>query len=402
MVTEFNYIPSREDDDEYVGHFFYKLKDVIHSHGYEQIKDRLWLLTKTIVSYPSEEIDIEYQKQTIKILKELISGAWHCKDEMRKEKYSHPSFSLEWTDNPYAQRKTDQDRDYKKRNIHCLRELGNIKWLSDREITNFTLAIDHFFDQLHVLNWFALLDKWEEYTTKRGCIFIDGWDDQPLTTYEELARLIEASFLAAEFLYSHLPEEGVPHNEHLYDSSFAITKLDATNTDVYNPLEHINAIFGYYSSSELLSNLDHWLECAITENKIWDVDEPGRLVEFHDTIVCIYEAGWLLTQGDQIPKTWLDPNRFKGYAAPKENLNLQGKLLLQPKQRANSARTLSILYRRTGLDLTKDHLAEALSYALQKKSSPYNKYSQVRIVIKKVIEILDMINRNVCQKYGSQ
>lgn len=337
---------------------------------------------------------------TISLLKKMVAAAWHCKDNMEKEKYTHPSFHVKWIENPFRQRTKDQDKQYHDRNRSNLIHAGKIQCLSVEEVRNFTLAIDRFFAKLSVLNWFALLDKWEVYSKEEETIITGLWDEHPLCTYEELTRLIEIAFLGDNFYYYNLYDDGLLHNLHFFEDDYVITKLDAVNTDCYNPLEQINWIFGDYTASELKEFVDYWFDCANDATKIWDRDEPGKLVDFHDRVICLYEAGWLLTQGDEIPNDWLHPNCFKSFESPKINTTAETSTnFLSDKKLRNPRKTLSKLYCRTGVGLLKYHLAEVLSFALQKRNCSYKDYGEDRIKIKQIIEILDVINKETCARH---
>lgn len=394
MRNDFDYVP-KKNDDEYVDHFLHGLHNEFWHPDYKNIKQKLWALTKAVVSYGWED-DVDHSI-TIALLKRLIAGAWRCKDYMEREKYTHPSFNRKWVGNPFYQRIKDQDKDFLERNKPYLMHEGRIEHLSIEEIRNFTLAIDSFFEKLNVLDWFKLLDRWEEYSKKADSIASYGWDEHPLCTYEELLRLIEITFLADSFYYNHIVEEGLPHNGHLFEDDYVITKLDATNTDVYNPLEHVNWIFADYTADELKEEIDYWFDCANSRTKIWSKAEPGKLVDFHDRVICLYEAGWVLVQGEEIPTDWLDPTCFESFEKPKEAItNIHCGYSLSSKERGNPAKTLSKLYRRTGVDLLRNHLSEILSYALRTDRVPHNPYDEDRKKIKQIIEVLNVINQQVC------
>ncbi|WP_196937865.1 hypothetical protein [Sphingobacterium pedocola] len=390
------YFPDK-NDDEYVDYFVSGMHRSFWDRDYKTIKQNLWLLTKAVVSFGWENTEEVDHGRTVIFLKKMVTAAWRCKEYMEREKYTHPSFHLKWEENPFYQRPTDQDHEYNDRNKPYLMHEGKIQHLSVAEVRDFTLAIDHFFEQLNVLDWLALLDKWEEYSRKVESIASEGWDEHPLCTYDELRRLIEITYLGDSFYYNHPVEDGLVHNGHFFDADYVITKLDATNTGVYNPLEQINWIFGDYTVYELKEEIDYWFDCAIDETKIWNKAEPGKLIDFHDWIICLYEAGWLLLQGEEVPAKWLDPHLFEHFDLPKESLTQNPQTnLLSLKQRANSTRTLSILYRRTGIGFLRDQLGEVLSYALRTSKNPYSSYEDKRNLLKKIVEILDVINQRNC------
>lgn len=386
---------AEKDCDGYVSDLAFDLHAVAHESEYKTIKHDLWQLTKAVISFDwkdSEELD---HSKTIAFLKKMVEAAWHCKDNMEREKFTHPSFDAKWTDNPYRQSLKNRDREYKDRNKSSLIHEGKIEYLSVEEVRNFSLAIDLFFDKLGVLNWFALLDKWEYYSKKRDGIVASDWDDHPLCTYEELMKLIEIVFLADNFYYYNLYDDGLIRNLHYFENDYVITKLDAVNTECYNPLEHVNWAFGQYGASELKEAVNYWFECANDSDKVWDRDEPGKLVDFHSFLVSLCEAGWLLTQGDEIPAAWLDPNCFKSFETPKiEGMEAASPHLLSLKKRKNPQKTLSKIFGRAGIRSLCNTLDMVLSYSLQ-KSSMYGDCKKERLQINEIIEILDAINNRL-------
>lgn len=83
---------AEKDCDGYVSDLAFDLHAVAHESEYKTIKHDLWQLTKAVISFDwkdSEELD---HSKTIAFLKKMVEAAWHCKDNMEREKFTHPSF----------------------------------------------------------------------------------------------------------------------------------------------------------------------------------------------------------------------------------------------------------------------------------------------------------------------
>ena len=388
------------DDEEYIDHITHEFLRPLRFFGYEELKESLWYLTKAVTAQdPEQDYKTKDYGNVISTLKDLINGAWILKDRMRREQYTPPFFNVEWVVNPYRQKVKHQDRDYSKRNKPSIIVRGEFQQVDTREVSNFALALDDFFSRISVVEWSLLLDRWGEYAKKQDSIAPSGWDDQPLDTYENLLTLVEVAYFVKSAYYCEFLPECMPHNEHLFDNDFTIIHLDAVNTGKYNPLEHINRIMHRYNASLLKQEIGDWFDCGIEQDRIWDKDEPGKLVRIYEDVAILLEGGWLLTQGDEVPSTWLDPDAFEDFDTPM--LEEGGGLKehhLSKKQVKNPHRALSKVYRRTGVGLDREHLFYILQCALQNGAKTYNSFDDLRDKLFEIINLLYLINLDVCSR----
>ncbi len=400
MKNDFTYqIP--KDDDEYVDHLTHEFLWPFQFFGYEELRKQLWSLTKAVTAQdPEHDYKTQDYSKVIEMLKELINSAWIFKDRMKREEYTPPLLNVEWVTNPFRQKSKHQDPDYGKRNRPGVVAKGGLQHLGTQEIKNFMIALDDFFSRISVVEWCLLLDKWQEYANKWDSIASSGWDDQPLDTYENLLKLVEIAYLVRDLSYCEFLQECAPHNEHLFEDDYTIIHLDAGNTGKYNPLEHINWIMHRYNATLLKQEIDDWFDCSIEKDQIWSKAEPGKLVGIYEDVATLLEGAWLLTQGDEVPSSWLDPDTYEHFEGPKleEGQRLKEHHLTE-NQLANPHRALSKIYRRTGVGLARQQLRDMLRWALQKEFKAYNPFSELRQKLFKIIELLYLINIDVCSRW---
>lgn len=399
MKNDFTYQPPK-NDDEYVAHLTHEFLLPLRMFGYENIKRELWSLTKNVTAQDYEgDFKAKDYTKGINTMKDLINGAWIFKDRMRREQFSPPLLNVDWVINPFCQKEKHQDWEYNKRNRPLVLARGELQCLSTSEVRNFTSALDDFFSPLSVVEWGSLLDKWYEHTNKSDSIASSGWDDQPLDTYENLLRLVEVAYLVQDLSYCEFIQEGAPHNELLFEDNYTIMHLDAGNTGKYNPLEHINWIMHRYNATSLKKEIDDWFDCGIEKDWIWEKGEPGMLVRIYEDVATLLEGGWLLTQGNEVPGFWLDPDTYEHFELPKLEEKGQLKVChLTDKQLAKPNRALSKIYRRTGIGLDRQQLREMLFWALQKEFKSYHPFSDLKKKLFIIIELLYLINLDICNR----
>ncbi|WP_157278799.1 hypothetical protein [Olivibacter sitiensis] len=399
MKNDFTYqIP--KDDNEYIDHLTHEFLWPLRLFGYEKLKESLWSLTKVVTAQdPEHDYKTKDFTKVIETMKDLINGAWVFKDRMRRERFTPPLLNIEWVENPFRQKVKHQDPDYDKRNRPGIASKGDLKQLNKYELRNFNIALDDFFSKISVVEWCLLLDKWHEYANKWDSIASSGWDDQPLDTYENFLKLIEVAYYVQEAYYCGFTKDGMPHNEHLFEDDYTIIHLDAGNTGKYNPLEHINWIMHRYNATSLKQEIDEWFDCGIEKDSLWNKGEPGKLVRIYEDVATLLEGGWLLTQGDEVPSFWLDPDTYDHFEEPKlEEGNGLKEHHLTNKQFSNPHWALSKIYRRTGVGLARQELLYMLHWALQKEFKAYNQFDELRQELFKIIELIYLINIEVCSR----
>jgi uncharacterized protein (UPF0297 family) len=399
MNTDFHYIP--DNQKEQIEHILCDVTSVFNQYGYENLKADLWNLTKSVTSenYEGKIITTNFSP-IVNALKNLVEGSWQLLEKKKRFNFKDPYFEVKQVINPYRQSLKDRSYNDGIINSHLARFKGAIQYLSKEESLNFEIAIGHFFNQLNVLDWTKLLDSWELYAASNTSIAGNGEDQSPLDTYEHLMKLIEISYLVNEWDYSRCQ---ISPNEHLFDNETIINQLDLEDMESHNPLVHINMIMADYNAGMLKIEIADFFDSACSKDTIWKTEEPGHAIKFCEKLICLWEAGWLLIQSDEIPDSWMDPNQFENCEVPKradlpEDLFIHH---LKKKEIKNPARALSKIYRKTDMSFKRRHIREMLWYAMQTKRSPCDDHDNLRKKLFILVEALYLINFEVCSRIST-
>lgn len=187
-------------------------------------------------------------------------------------------------------------------------------------------------------------------------------------------------------------------NYHLFEKRYVAFEIDPGNNGIYNPLSEVNYILSEYNASTIKLEIKDWFDCAIEKDKLWHKGEPGDLILLHNSVVGLVEGGWLLTQCNEIPSDWIDPNTFIFFFSYKPD---EGELFnhhLTTTEFENPHLALSSVFRRSGMEFMRDTLKDLLWYALQTKHKTDSEIKKLKEDLFRLAEALYLINLKVSSK----
>jgi len=365
------------------------------TYGFEALKKDLWALIKAITHDQIKEEQRPDFSELLVTLVKIVEGAWQFLEYKKRYQFEHSSLNIKYAKNPYCQQ-NDREEHAEKKLDHLSPFGGELALLSKEEVRDFTVALEDFFSVMGVLDWKRLLKNWIKLFDDEDDFVECFGDDIPLIIYEYLMKLIETAYLINYWYETEsLPEP----NAHLFETDYIIFEMNPKDDENYNPLLEINWMFEEYNATILKQEINDWFACSEEIGRFWEKGEPADLIRIHDGVVRLLEAGWLLTQCDELPLSWLDPNSFDCFSQPKpEEYALSGVIqYLTKAQCDNIYLTLSELYNGSSIGYRRDSLRNRLFCALQTKIR-YLFCSDIKEVIMPIIEVLYLINLEVCSR----
>jgi len=274
--------------------------EVFRENSVEQLRLDLWDWMKYLnaekFSEPRDFSDI------YKSISTLIDGAWTTLKRAQEEGFKHYSCCEPLEVGPCLKtmhsEKEERARRFRKRITHYS---GKILHLEQEEVYDFYAVFEGFFHYQTLTSWKALLHEGS----------ICSQDKQPFGTrdmlylYERLAKLIESCFLVTRILLEEL--KGFPHFGYM-DKDWKAMHLNSEEYD--SPYENVNYALTCYNATQFKKQLKRWYKCAISSTKIWNDDEPGRLVLLYQFIQKLVDNAWFIYGCDEIMTRWKkDPYR---------------------------------------------------------------------------------------------
>lgn len=327
-------------------------------------------------------------------LKELVEAAWTCEQMRKRFDYKHEYLSIPWKINPLGLPLNKLSEGNRFLTSHLQMHDGKISVLSRREVGNFFLVFDRFFQKLDVVNWGKLLDLWHKFGESGSSIVCDGYDYEPQETYLQLQRLIEACCLAESFGFC---PSYYPPNSHLFYRDNVMLELYSETYDGYNPYLQLSWIFTEYSLPKMREDFLQWMDCAKNKEKIYKQDEPATLMSLCSDVIKLLEIGWLILYTPEMPEHWLHPNTF-GSDNDQSAVNTQEESLsfLSKKEQRNPGKALRKFYKKNSwYHYQRMSLNDALYYALHTKAEYYNVeiFAKLEQTISKLMETLYLVNQ---------
>lgn len=393
MNTEFHFdFTEIYDEDDRMDVLLGDLRNVYCRFTHDEWREQLWKVTVAVSS--STQQPAEGLGQFIDNLKELIEAAWSALQLRTRTNYKHEYLSMPWTENPYAIEEEKLSDYHKHLTSHLQYHKGKVTMLSRKEVGDFFLVFDDFFQQLDVISWPKLLDAWLDFANSESAITDSGYDYTPLDTYHHLLRLIEACHLVENF---GIVRQFYPPNKHLFLVDNHMLELYAETYDSCNPFLQLSWIFIEDTLPEIRNSLAHWMHCAKNKDKIYDQDEPATLILFHSDMCKLLEIGWLILYTREMPTFWLDPKKFDPDGNQTLiNLSEEKCLFLTKKEQRFPKKALRKFYKKhSWFHYQRIKLKDALYYALHTKATYHNieAFNELEESMGKLMEILYLINR---------
>lgn len=397
MNTDLNFDFTKiEDKEEQTDYLLSPLRRSFCKYTIEEWTKKLVEFTNAVYSdtHEVENKRIDYSEFTASI-KVLIREAWLALQKRNRTGFTHECIGMPWKKNPYSLdvHKICDSHRYRtsyKRNFD-----NKITLLSAEETRDFFLVFDDFFNQLNVLSWIDLLDIWLKFSASESSIISNGYDYTPHETHRNLQRLIEACYLASDFVFS---PTFYPPNAHLFAIDYMMIELYSETYDGYNPFLMLGGIFSEYELSKLKSEFAYWMRCAIHQNEIYNKDEPCFLLSLHSIVTQLLEVGWLILYTEEMPAYWLDPEKMDAdFDCHKVNTKEEAYDYLKTNEQADPAKALRKFFKKNSwFHYKRMNLNQALYYALQTKETYYNVkfFEELEKEMSKFIEILYALNRD--------
>jgi len=368
------------------------IQDVFTPYGFLALKNDLWELAKAVIQGKCEKQDEPDFSSLLATLDKLIEGAWQLLEYKNRLPFYQSSLNMLYDKNPYFFKDEDTNRPDICTVDYLIAFEDQFTMLTKEEVRDCFIALGKFFSVIGILDWKWLLKKWTLFINSDTTVFNRGWDYSPLTTYEYLLKLVEALYLVTYWSNA----ESLPEcNEHLFIEEKAIIEMDYKHTRNCNPLQQINWSYEQYNASILKDEVEVWFACSEEKERLWNKDEPAELIKIYTDVVRLLEAGWLLTQSNEIPISWLHSNGLD----PKQEENSLEHVVrnLTKEQCDNIHITLANLYKSTSIGGIRRELKDRLWCALQTKEV-YDFSSKIKKVIMPIIEVLYLINLEVCSR----
>lgn len=399
MNTDFNFdFTTSGDENDHLDYLLDALIRKYNRYSLHEWKVGLSRMKQAVVtdSYESRETNCNYFNEWVPAVKEIIEEAWLVLEKRRYTRFEHEYIGMRWENNPYAF-KTDDIRESNLFRTSYLRaHQEKITVLSEEETRNFFLVLEDFFQQLDVVSWLRLMDKWLEFSLLPDSISASGYDSTPLETYHQVMKLIEACYLMEDFRFA---PGFYPPNIHLFTIDNMMLELYSETYDGYNPYLLLSYVFERYSLSGLKNDFSYWMKCAKNKDEIYAKDEPEELLALHSNIVQLLEIGWLILYTQEMPKHWLNPETFSSdFDVNQVNIEEEVYTHLKGKERKNPGKALRKFYKKHNwYHYQRMTLEDALYLALQTKRAHYSDDILPRLEdeINKLMEILYALNREL-------
>ncbi|QIH32494.1 hypothetical protein [Sphingobacterium sp. DR205] len=396
MNTDFNFIPeSFEDEEDKMDYLFGHLRWLYGQHSLVEWKKKIEELVQVISNNYCEAHLVEKDfSPFVSEIKKIIEEAWCVLQKSNRMEFKHEYLGIEWKPNPYALKKKNISEHHQYRTSFKRQFQNKITLINEYECRDFFLVFDDFFNQLDVINWLKLMDKWAEFSLGGKGLISECYDYTPHQTSHHLQRLFEACYLMDDFVFC---PGFYPPNSQLFHIDYMMLNCYSETYDGYNPFLLLAYLFTGYELSELKNSFSYWMYCAKNQTEIYSKDEPGTLLGLYKSIGELLEIGWLILHTLDMPEHWLDPARMDSdFDITKVNIKEEVLTFLSREEQRNLRKSLHNFYKANSwFHYQRMTLEDALYYALQTKHQYYNieHFEKLESNINKLMEILYALNR---------
>ncbi|MEC3879940.1 hypothetical protein [Parapedobacter sp. 10938] len=366
------------------------ISEALYYDDYESFGKKLWELAGWVTSQSIELPDRALVDKVVDQTIAMVKGAHFFLHHKERLGFEDSDIDRVWVPNPYAMPEKHR-RSYDRRLDHYLAHREErFQWLAEDEIQNFTLAFKRCFSILSLSDWLSLLESWRMFALDGDPVSV-GSDFTPLKTYEQLAKLSEACFVALAW------EDGCfsTPNQHL-----CLIYLNHYNDDGYdaaNPLRDINWLFYEYDIQSLKNDV-----CSLfTICKHEQVILSRTLENLRFCLVCSLYNGWLLLQTEAFPEEWVDPDKFDFIHYPiidSKSFGGRGSSL-DYEQTRNPVEALWGLFGNVDVRDKKDTIEFMIARYYDPKASRCLKDGAIdtKRFLLKLLDILFLINLDLCK-----
>ncbi|MDF2518272.1 MAG: hypothetical protein K0R59_3568 [Sphingobacterium sp.] len=396
MNTDFNFLPdSFEDERDKIDYLFCYLRRLYRQHSLVEWKKGIEELAQVVSNNYCESHLVEQDfLPFVSEIKKIIEEAWCVLQKRNRMEFKHEYLGIEWKQNPYALKKKNISEDHQYRTSFKRQFQNKITMINEYECRDFFLVFDDFFNQLDVINWLKLMDKWAEFSVRGKGLISECYDYTPNETSRHLQRLFEACYLMDDFVFC---PRFYPPNSELFRIDYMMLNCYSETFNGYNPFLLLAYLFTEYELSELKNSFSYWMYCAKIQTEVYKNDEPATLLGLYKDIGQLLEIGWLILYTKDMPEHWLDPARMDSdFDMTKVNIKEEVLTFLSREEQCNPRKSLHNFYKANSwFHYQRMTLEDALFYALQTKNLYYNieRFEKLESSINKLMEILYALNR---------
>lgn len=365
--------------------------EALYRNTYESFAAKLWKLAGWVTSQPAELPEKTEVDEIVNRTLAMVKGAHFFLHHKERLGFEDSDIDRVWVPNPYRMPDEYRSRFDHTLNYHFAHREERFRWLTQDEVQNFSLVFKHFFSLLSLGDWINILEDWRLFALDSDPVSQEA-DFTPLKTYEQLAKLSEACFVALEWNDGFFP----PPNQHL--CLHYLKHYNHDGFDAANPLRDINWLFYEYDIKCLKKDVTNVF--AICKHEKAEISRSLGNLTF--CLVCLLYSGWLLLQTDKYPEEWINPDKFDFIQYPKIDVEFSqwGAADLDYEQNRNPVQALWQLFRNVDLGDERAAIEFILARYYDPKAEgclPDGSVDTKRFFLK-LLDILFLINLDLCQK----